>query len=88
MALYRPLVIATGDTTLFGEGERHGVEVRVPNQGDQWRPLYFSPPISMSRSWNSNAETVAQEASRVTAELDGALREASRGDGHSAQTKD
>ena len=68
----RPLLMATGETTLFGEGQRHGVEVRVPNQGGQWQPLYLTPNIDV-QVVGSNAETVAQEASRVTAELNGLL---------------
>jgi len=68
----RPLLMATGETTLFGEGQRNGVEVRVPNQGSQWQPLYLTPNIDV-QVVGSDAETVAEEASRVSAELNGLL---------------
>ena len=69
-----PLVTASGDTTLFGEGQRQGIEVRLPNQGNQWRPLYFSPNINV-QIVNSNPETVAQDARRVSADLEALLQQ-------------
>jgi hypothetical protein len=69
----RPLLMATSDTTLFGEGERRAIEVRMPNQGNQWQPLYFSPNIDV-QIVDNNPELVAEEARRVSAELEGLLQ--------------
>jgi hypothetical protein len=69
----RPLLTASRDTTLFGEGQRKGIQVRVPNQGSQWVPLYLSPSIDV-QVVDSNPKTVAQEARRVSAELDDMLK--------------
>jgi|RhiMethySRZTD1v2_1073278.scaffolds.fasta_scaffold07842_11 hypothetical protein len=68
-----PLVTASGETTLFGEGQRQGIEIRLPNQGTQWRPLYFAPNINV-QIVNDNPETVAKEARRVSADLDALLQ--------------
>jgi hypothetical protein len=68
----RPPLMATGDTTLFGEGQRQGIEVRVPNEGSQWQPAYLTPNIDV-QVVDSNPEIVAQQARRVSAELDGLL---------------
>ena len=43
----RPPLMATGDTALFGEGQRQGIEVRVPNEGSQWQPAYLTPNIDV-----------------------------------------
>lgn len=63
-----PLFTASGDTTLFGEGLRQGVQVRVPNQGSQWEPAYLTPNISV-QVVDSAPETVAANAARITSEL-------------------
>ena len=68
----RPPLMATGDTTLFGEGQRQGIEVRVPNEGSQWQPAYLTPNIDV-QVVDSNPEIVAQQARRVSAELNGLL---------------
>jgi hypothetical protein len=72
--LDRPLLTASGETTLFGEGQRQGVQVRVPNEGSQWQPLYFSPSIDI-QIVDSDPEKVAQETRRVSAELKQLLAE-------------
>lgn len=64
----RPLFTASGDTTLFGEGVREGVQVRVPNQGSQWEPAYFSPVINV-QVVGSSPEAVRSQARAVGDEL-------------------
>lgn len=68
----RPLLTASGDTTLYGEGLRQGVEVRLPNQGSQWQPLYVSPNIDV-QVVGADVPTVEREAARVTSELSALL---------------
>jgi hypothetical protein len=69
----RPLLTSSSETTLFGEGKRQGIQVRVPNEGSQWAPRYFSPNIDV-QVVDSNPETVAREARRVGAELNALLQ--------------
>jgi hypothetical protein len=69
----RPPLTASSKTTLFGEGQRQGIQVRVPNEGSQWVPLYLSPNIDV-QIVDSNPDTVAQEARRVSAELKALLQ--------------
>jgi hypothetical protein len=69
----RPLLTSSGETTLFGEGQRQGIQVRVPNEGSQWAPRYFSPNIDV-QVVDRNPDRVAQEARRVTAELNALLQ--------------
>jgi hypothetical protein len=69
----RPLLTASDKTTLFGEGERKGIQVRMPNGGSQWQPLYRSSSIDV-QVVDSNPDTVAQEVRRVSAELDKMLQ--------------
>ena len=42
-----PLLTASADTTLYGEGKRDAIEVRMPNMGNQWTPLYTTPTIDL-----------------------------------------
>ena len=65
---YRPRLSASGDTTLVGEGKREAVEVRMPNQGSQWRPLYLSPNIDV-QVVGSNPDLVQSRATAVSNEL-------------------
>jgi uncharacterized membrane protein len=69
---HRPLLTASGDTTLFGEGKRQAIEIRMPNEGTQWLPLYYSPKIDV-QVVDSDPAKVAREAQRVGAELNGLL---------------
>ncbi len=69
-----PLFTASGDTTLFGEGQRQGVQVRMPNQGTQWAPIYSSPNIDV-QVVDKDPQTVEQRARQVRSELDSLLRE-------------
>jgi len=67
-----PLFTASGDTTLFGEGQRQGIQVRVSNQGTQWQPAYYSPNINV-QIVDISAQAVEVDARRVTAELEALL---------------
>ncbi|WP_344243729.1 hypothetical protein [Microlunatus panaciterrae] len=69
-----PLFTASGDTTLFGEGRRRGVQVRVPNQGTQWQPQYFTPSINV-QVVDSAPEAVELTAHQVATELSSLLRQ-------------
>ena len=64
----RPTLTASPDTTLFGEGKRNTVEVRMPNQGSQWRPLYLTPNIDV-QVVGSDPELVETRAIEVADEL-------------------
>jgi hypothetical protein len=68
----RPLLMSSGSTTLFGEGRRHGILVRVPNEGNQWQPLYQAPNVDVQVAGNDPG-TVTQEAHRVITELNAQL---------------
>lgn len=65
---HQPLLTASSDTTLFGEGQRSGTQVRLPNQGNQWTPLYLSSSIDV-QVVDSDPETVELKAQQTTAEL-------------------
>jgi Glycosyltransferase like family len=65
----RPLMMASDLTTLYGEGQTRGVSVRLPNRGNQWRPMYPTATIDV-QVVDSNPEAVAREAQRITADLD------------------
>ncbi len=64
----RPMLTASPDTTLFGEGKRNTVEVRMPNQGSQWRPLYLTPNIDV-QVVGSDPTLVEARAIEVSDEL-------------------
>jgi hypothetical protein len=64
----RPMLMASSDTTLFGEGVRRGIQVRLPNNGSQWRPLYVRPSIDV-QVVDSSPERVERESSRIIAQL-------------------
>lgn len=64
----RPTLTASGDTTLFGEGKSDTVEVRMPNQGSQWRPLFLTPNIDV-QVVGSDPERVEERAIEVGEEL-------------------
>ena len=80
----RPLLAASGETTLFGEGQRRGIQVRVPNEGSQWQPLYLAPNIDV-QVVDRDPETVAQETRRVSTELNALLEK--RQDAMDIQTR-
>lgn len=64
----RPLLTASPDTTLFGIGQRAGVQVRVPNLGNQWTPYYPSPTIDV-QVVDIDPALVSAESQRVVSEL-------------------
>ena len=68
-----PLLTSSTDVSLHGMGERDGVQVKIPNQGTQWRPLYFAPNIEV-QVVASTPEEVAARADRVRGELDALLQ--------------
>jgi hypothetical protein len=70
---HRVPVLASPDTTLYGEGLREGTRVRVPNTGSQWLPLYSQPRIDVQVVSRDPAlvERRAQDATaRLRAVLD------------------
>lgn len=76
----RPLRMASTDTTVFGEGLRRGVRLRLPNNGSQWLPAYTTPSIQV-QIVDDDPVRVSEEARRVRAEVDALLerRQASAG---------
>jgi len=66
--VHRPLLTASPEATLFGEGERSGVMVRMPNQGNQWQPAYVTPNIEV-QVVDSTPSAVALQAHVIAAEL-------------------
>jgi uncharacterized membrane protein len=68
-----PLLTASSDTSLYGEGRRSGVQVRMVNQGSQWRPLFPVPVIDI-QVVGARPEVVAAEARRVRTEVEELLR--------------
>ena len=65
---YDPTLTASGDTTLYGEGKSDDVQVRMPNQGSQWKPLYLTPNIDVQVVGN-NPELVENRAIQAGDEL-------------------
>lgn len=68
------LLTSSSDTTIYGMGERSGVMVRMPNQGNQWIPIYSSPNIDVQVS-DSTPEQVATQAKETIADLQQILTE-------------
>lgn len=65
-------VLASPDTTLYGEGLREGTRVRVPNTGSQWLPMYSQPRIDVQVVSRDPAQ-VERRAQEATARLRAAL---------------
>ncbi|HOZ57548.1 MAG TPA: hypothetical protein PKY70_05125 [Nakamurella multipartita] len=65
----RLIPTSSSDTTLYGLGERSGVDVRVPNLGNQWVPLYTSPTIAV-QVVDSDPAVVAEKLQEAVARLD------------------
>lgn len=65
----QPIPTSSSDTTLYGLGERSGVDVRVPNFGNQWVPLYTSPTITV-QAVDSDPAIVTQKLQDAIARLD------------------
>lgn len=62
------LLTSSSDTTIYGMGDRKGVMVRMPNQGNQWFPTYSSPNIDVQVA-DSSPERVVAQSKQVTADL-------------------
>lgn len=71
---HSPTLTASGDTTLFGEGKVDEVQVRMPNQGSQWRPLYLTPNIDV-QVVGTDPVQVEEQAIKASAELAAILDE-------------
>lgn len=68
-----PLLTSSSTTSLFGLGTRDGVQVRLPNQGSQFQPLFTAPSVDVQVVGRSAEEVTAraEEArTRVEALLD------------------
>lgn len=70
----RPNLVASADTTLYGEGVRSGAQVRIPNLGSQWNLQYTSPTIDVQVVSNA-PDTTIQEIEGITNELQHLLEE-------------
>ncbi|MDN5795492.1 MAG: hypothetical protein L0H79_07035 [Intrasporangium sp.] len=70
----REPLLASADTTLYGEGLRRGSRVRVPNYGSQWQPLLTTPDIDVQVVGPTQDE-VRSEAQRIKARLAGILEQ-------------
>lgn len=66
----RPALLASSNTTLFGEGLREAERARVPNSGSQWRPLFTQPRIDVQVVSHDPA-VVERRAQAIAAQLAG-----------------
>jgi hypothetical protein len=66
-----PLLTGDVDATMVGMGEREGVQVRVPNLGTQWRPLFSANylDVQVAAATPEGVQTLAQETSARVADL-------------------
>lgn len=69
-----PLQLGSPDTTLYGEGLRHGSRVRLVNNGTQWRAMYNEPALDV-QVVDSSPEAVSAEAVRIQRRLSDLLDE-------------
>lgn len=74
------LLTASSDTRLYGIGERSAVEVRMSNQGSQWKPLYPVPVIDVEVVGPS-AQVVADRSAAVRQQLEALVSARQRGVG-------
>jgi hypothetical protein len=65
---HQPLLTSSADTTLYGEGVRSGTQVRLPNQGSQFLPLFTAPYVDV-QVVGPTRDGVTAEATRVVGEL-------------------
>jgi hypothetical protein len=70
----RPMITASGDTPVFGEGLRQGAQVRLPNRGSQWQPNYASPIIDV-QVVGHDADSVIQQTHQIGTELEELLQQ-------------
>lgn len=66
-----PLLTGDVDATMVGMGERAGVQVRVPNLGTQWRPLFSANylDVQVAAATPEEVQALATETSARVAEL-------------------
>lgn len=67
-----PPLMASAETTLYGEGRTSGVEVRMPNVGNQWKPLYPTATIDL-QAVGASPQSVIEQVSDTTRTLDNLL---------------
>ena len=70
----RPPLLASSDTTLYGEGLRNAVQVRLANDGTQWLPIYSRPNIDV-QVVGAQPAPVAAQAAEVGSELTALLQQ-------------
>lgn len=63
-----PPLMASSETTLYGEGRTTGVEVRMPNGGNQWKPSYPTATIDL-QAVGASAQQVTDEVVDTTRRL-------------------
>lgn len=66
-----PLLTGDVDATMVGMGAREGVQVRVPNLGTQWRPLFSANylDVQVAARTPEDVEALAAQASARVADL-------------------
>lgn len=66
-----PLLTGDVDATMVGMGAREGVQVRVPNLGTQWRPLFSANylDVQVAARTPEDVQALAKETSARVAEL-------------------
>lgn len=66
-----PLLTGDVDATMVGMGAREGVQVRVPNLGTQWRPLFSANylDVQVAARTPEEVQVLANETSARVAEL-------------------
>jgi hypothetical protein len=70
----RPSLLASSDTSLYGEGLRQASRARLPNNGSQWLPIYSKPNIDV-QVVDPDPAVVEQKSRQITAELSRILLE-------------
>lgn len=63
-----PPLMASSETTLYGEGRTSGIEVRMPNAGNQWKPLYPTATIDL-QAVGSSPQQVTDDVVDTTRRL-------------------
>lgn len=70
----KPPLMASAGTTLYGEGRTTGTEVRMPNLGSQWKPLYPTATIDV-QAVAASPEVVTQEIGAAIGKINRLLAE-------------
>lgn len=71
-ASHRAPLLGSPDTTLYGQGIRSGWQLRLPNTGSQWQPIYDLPNIDV-QVVDSSPEQVRDRAEIIQVQLQKAL---------------